>query len=366
MIIQWTGPTDKGQDVYQGVDGVWNYSSHSLQNYAHTMSGGAVVGGSAPGTIEYATVTMDGGPVMSGTWPAQRDFALEWDGGVEIDSIHTIVAAHGVTMAGGPVLSSLSSVIHTDVVLVNVETRLILKTGNQPGAYSETKAPNLAINEADPDAPLATTWGTPEGVYGVGGSAAVAAVSSTSRSQRLKMTTFNFALPAAAIVTGFLVRILRKSTPAGHVARDYSLRLVIGGNVTGENKAKTEEEWPSDYTWMLYGGDTDLFNTAPSAGDVNALNFGLSLQAIGKSGAPGANVDAVELTVYWSPAPAWVADVGVQIGAITGASAEPTVISTVGLASTAAVTEVIVSASSSLALDSKGTVAEGPLGYRGR
>lgn len=81
---------------------------------------------------------------------------------------------------------------------------------------------------------------------------------------------------------------------------DSVVRLVVGGVVSGTNKADTTTQWPSSLTWKSYGGAADLWGLTPSAAQVRASDFGIVVSA--DTGGGSAAIDRVEVKVYFQAA----------------------------------------------------------------
>jgi hypothetical protein len=79
--------------------------------------------------------------------------------------------------------------------------------------------------------------------------------------------------------------------------------LIIGGSVSGDNKAATSTKWPTTEADASYGGSADKWGLTPSAAQINASNFGvaLSVKNFGATGAT-ASVDCIEVTVTYTEA----------------------------------------------------------------
>lgn len=98
-------------------------------------------------------------------------------------------------------------------------------------------------------------------------------------SNYLRTTNYGFNLPAEAIITGITVYIGRRESGigTGTDVRDAGVYLLKAGSIVGNNHAYTADEWPATEQEATYGGPSDTWGTAWSAGEVNASNFGVSL-----------------------------------------------------------------------------------------
>jgi hypothetical protein len=77
--------------------------------------------------------------------------------------------------------------------------------------------------------------------------------------------------------------------------------LVKAGTESGTDKA-TATAWSTSYTYVSYGGITDLWGNTLSPADVNAVNFGFSISAQRLSVDGNVAVDHIRMTVYYTPA----------------------------------------------------------------
>jgi protocatechuate 3,4-dioxygenase beta subunit len=143
-------------------------------------------------------------------------------------------------------------------------------------------------------------WNTPSNVLTQNGTSTTASLSSGNPlSQTLQITNFGFSIPTSSTITGVTARIRRQADNASGVL-DSTLKLVIGGLRTGNNKA-SGIAWTTSLSDFVYGGTTDLWGTNLTAAQVNATNFGLSLKVRNTSGANRiASVDVVEITVSYT------------------------------------------------------------------
>lgn len=122
-------------------------------------------------------------------------------------------------------------------------------------------------------------------------------------SDYMTLTNFNMSIPAAVTICGIVVQIDRKASglSLGAVVKDYRVRLVKGGSVTGNNNA-SGSGWTGSETTATYGSSSDLWGTTWTPADINSGNFGFALSAE-ISGLLGvflsADIDNVRITVYY-------------------------------------------------------------------
>jgi hypothetical protein len=168
-----------------------------------------------------------------------------------------------------------------------------------------TKTAGTIVNEAV--ASSNGTWTTPliTSINASDNNYATASIPSQGFSDRLKLTNFNFNLPANIIILGISVSVER-SVSSGVVFRDQDIMLVKGNvTQTGTNKATTAS-WPTVDATVNYGSSTDLWANTWTRADINSTGFGIELSAFRtvNAGPPSlARIDSVSITVCYMPTP---------------------------------------------------------------
>ena len=119
----------------------------------------------------------------------------------------------------------------------------------------------------------------------------------------LEATNYGFSIPSDATINGIEVKIGRYAS--GIDIRDYVVRLVKGGSITGDNKAATGTTWPTGgIAEATYGGASALWGTTWAYSDVNSSNFGVVLSATNDDAtAPNTYVDYMQISVTYTPTP---------------------------------------------------------------
>jgi hypothetical protein len=136
-------------------------------------------------------------------------------------------------------------------------------------------------------------------------------------SQYLEWTNFGFTIPAGTI-NGIVVTIIDNGTSdANNTIEDNLVSLIVGGSITGSNKA-TATTWPSTDQTVVYGTSSDLWGLTPTVSQINASNFGVVLQAQSLNSKDGtttltASVDSATIQVFYTAAAGGMA---VQFGLI--------------------------------------------------
>jgi hypothetical protein len=121
----------------------------------------------------------------------------------------------------------------------------------------------------------------------------------------LKATNFGFSLASDATINGIVMAFERRGYTS---VCDYSIKLVKGGTIQGNDKADCSSDWPynlgdsSDDAYATYGANNDLWGLTWSASDINASNFGTAISAVndGAGSSNDALIDHIRLTVYYT------------------------------------------------------------------
>jgi hypothetical protein len=134
-----------------------------------------------------------------------------------------------------------------------------------------------------------------------GGETAQVTLASNGDSENLNMTGFGFSLPGDATITGISVEMNRYSSTSG--VQDVTVRLFKAGTLVGDNKPAAGT-WPiATNTVATYGGSSDLWGTTWTPAQINASNFGVTLDVTNGASARTASVDYVHITVYYKDTP---------------------------------------------------------------
>ena len=102
-------------------------------------------------------------------------------------------------------------------------------------------------------------------------------------------------------VNGIVVEIEKKSNGVNSI-KDNIVRLIIGGVISGENKASASY-WGTSDAYTTYGSATDTWQLSLTVADVQDANFGIAMQCFTDylDGAI-ASVDHYRMTVYYTTA----------------------------------------------------------------
>jgi len=111
----------------------------------------------------------------------------------------------------------------------------------------------------------------------------------------LKCTDFGYSIPENSSIEGIEVGIERHRK--SEWVHDYSLRLVKGGVIGGDDKAEGTY-WPRVDDTAVYGDSDDLWGLTFEASDINTSGFGVVLSALMAIGGY-AYVDHIYITAYY-------------------------------------------------------------------
>lgn len=127
------------------------------------------------------------------------------------------------------------------------------------------------------------------------------AVTSSTLSQYLVLTNFNFNIPTTSLVSGIEIRIKKK----GEDVKDAEIYLRRGslskrGRI-GTNKAK-DGAWNKDkFKDAKYGGKSVKWGAKLTPAMVNANTFGLLVKVKGAKTTSTALIDSIEVKVHYTP-----------------------------------------------------------------
>lgn len=159
--------------------------------------------------------------------------------------------------------------------------------------------PNSPATAVDDSSVGTAQWFTPGDALTSNDLYAAAPLGSNETSHYLKVTNFGFSIPAGNVVNGVLVEY--EVSASGGVTNDNSVRLVVGGTITGSDRA-TGTIWPAADTYLSRGGSSDNWGLSLTASDVNASNFGVAISAHAGAGGDEADIDHVRITLTYTPA----------------------------------------------------------------
>lgn len=115
----------------------------------------------------------------------------------------------------------------------------------------------------------------------------------------LRASSFGFAIPGGATIDGVLAEAGIWSS-AGGASYDNSIKLCVGGTISGNNKANGTA-WPASYVSKQWGGAADLWGLSLTDSDVNNSGFGFGV-ACGVGGFDQVYMDYMYLYVFYTAA----------------------------------------------------------------
>lgn len=140
-------------------------------------------------------------------------------------------------------------------------------------------------------------WSNPSRVTAADGSEASVSFAGSDTSHYLKAADFGFSIPSGATIDGIIVEWKRRASPTN--VSDSSVRLVVGGTVSGDDQS-IGDFWPLAADYTSFGGVADTWGLSLSTADVNGSTFGAVLSgACGGDPADGF-VDHCRITVYYT------------------------------------------------------------------
>lgn len=168
------------------------------------------------------------------------------------------------------------------------------------GGGGTSQGPNSPDSGADNAGVGTITWTSPGNVLASDDNKATAAMLQNEITHYLVATDFDFAIPTGATIDGIEAKIERNVTNANSV-KDSSVKLVVGGAVSGNERADTSTFYPTTDTVATYGGPADLWGLTPTVDQVNATDFGFALACTNTNASSRtARVDHMTLTVYYT------------------------------------------------------------------
>lgn len=154
-------------------------------------------------------------------------------------------------------------------------------------------------------------WVLPGQASGSDDAYAKAALSANA-SHYLKATNFGHTageIPDGSTIDGIEVRIERSALSTSTTVTDNSVKIVKGGTISGDEK-KSSFKWETEDNGETgnapisfdekYGSPTDLWGLSWSPSDIRASGFGVAISAAIGGGTETAQVDNIEITVYFT------------------------------------------------------------------
>lgn len=162
--------------------------------------------------------------------------------------------------------------------------------------------PTVAASVGPGDFP----WDTPDGIKTEGGSFDAAINNNPGGfSEFLQGTNFGFTIPGGATINGIEFTINVVNNGLGHY-HDQAMQVLKGG-VLSTGSTGLGGEWPATPPTpenRTYGGPTELWGETWTPANINATNFGVSIQGWEQGGIETtiATVEFAKVTVYYTAA----------------------------------------------------------------
>lgn len=176
------------------------------------------------------------------------------------------------------------------------------------GALAATAGPNFPGTGTNDTSVGTVAWSNPGFITANDTNLASATIGSAGISNYIFATNLAFAIPTGATINGVSVNISRMegNTNARAGIEDSSVKLIVGGLVTGTEHAATTVAWPTTEAVATYGSTTDTWGATLTDTTVNATNFGVALSATdfkvsGGGGTETADVNYITITVTYTP-----------------------------------------------------------------
>ena len=130
---------------------------------------------------------------------------------------------------------------------------------------------------------------------------ATASLAVGEHTARLDATSFQFHVPAAAIVDSLLLRVERSRGSGANAIRDQRIQL-LKNNQSGDDVPDTSSIWPSEKGYASYHGLTPTWGLSWTPAELNsaALKVRIRAEHTGSMDIGAPNVHRVEVTAVWS------------------------------------------------------------------
>lgn len=148
-------------------------------------------------------------------------------------------------------------------------------------------------------------WTNPGNILATDASYATCSPGFLFESQTLWASQFGFSIPTGAVITGFEVSIVRKSSISSAI-NNYEVYMTkqagLGFTTPGSNLAYSGSNptWTTSDATETFGGASNLWGTTWTVAEVNTFGFGVILRIAGSGGAEIASVNSVQMAVHYS------------------------------------------------------------------
>ena len=218
----------------------------------------------------------------------------------------TGTTAAGCTNTETVTVTVIPSPITTGITTCPGGTGSLTSSSTCPPGSSITVGPlNAGTGSSTTAGGGTVAWKTPANAISSGGGNATVDLNGpgVKTSQYLTTTNYNFSIiPSNAIIIGIAVAIGRFESDirAGNDVKDIGVYLLKAGAIVGNNYADIATEWPKNtLTAATYGGNSDLWGTTWTVAEIQASNFGVSLN-VNSDNNRTASVDYILISVTYA------------------------------------------------------------------
>jgi hypothetical protein len=161
----------------------------------------------------------------------------------------------------------------------------------------QSRSPNAASLLASPSG--ARHWQIPQRALAVDALGAGCVLQQGEESHYLILADFRFEIPEGQGVLGAVAELLRRGTFGDDRAADAEVRLVVNGQIVGDDRS-LGGDWPLSFAWSTHGGASDTWGLTLTPAIVNSPDFGIAIRAkdVPAGDVVAALIDAARLTVY--------------------------------------------------------------------
>jgi len=171
---------------------------------------------------------------------------------------------------------------------------------------SLSQGPTLPLTAADvtgSSAFYALAWTNPNNIKADDSTYATVALTGPWYSHYLCGTNYAFTIPAGSTIDGILLSVKRYQTAyVSSSLRDSEVRIFKSTSaLTGSSNYFSASVWEtSSAQWHDYGGPTDKWGLTWTPTEINNSSFGSTVTVTCQTGQGTANVDAMEITIYYT------------------------------------------------------------------
>lgn len=146
---------------------------------------------------------------------------------------------------------------------------------------------------------LGNTWANPNNIFSQDGVYAVTTLFDGDASRNINGSTYGFAIPSTATITGIVLTAYVNKTggPTTHLAI-FGLQLTKAGVATGTTRGTGT--LPAGVSTYTFGSSVDLWGTTWTPADINNAGFGFTLRAESVLNAGTVGVDFVSIQVFYT------------------------------------------------------------------